>query len=118
MRNAVCYLFCTAMIAATPVFAAGDHNHDAAGGHSHATISADAASAMASKKVEELVGNGKLDKSWSALPPANTEQKDFGKGKEWVVSFNNPSVADKAKQTLYVFFDASGHYLAANYTGQ
>lgn len=117
MRNAVCYFFCTAMIAAAPVFASGDHDH-AAGGHSHATISSDAAAAMAAKKVEELVGNGKLDKSWSGLAAAKTEQKDFGKGKEWVVSFNNPGVADKSKQTLYVFFDASGHYLAANYTGQ
>lgn len=119
MRHVVsCFLY-AALTLTAPAFAAGeDHAHDAGGGHSHATISDSEATAKATQKIVELISNGKLDKSWSGIAAAKTEQKDFGKGKEWVVSFANTAVADATKQTLYVFLDASGHYLAANYSGK
>jgi Family of unknown function (DUF6488) len=43
---------------------------------------------------------------------------DGKKGKEWKVRYSNPAAADKAKQTLFIFFSHSGNFIAANFTGQ
>lgn len=100
---------------APAAFAAGGGDHDH--GHSHDTMTEAAAQEQAAKKVSELVAKGKLEKSWGALKPAKTYQKTFAKGPEWVVEFVNEAASDASKRTLYVFFDMSGHYLAANFTG-
>jgi hypothetical protein len=43
---------------------------------------------------------------------------DGKKGKEWVVTFVNPAVADKTKEKLYMFFTAPGNFIAANFSGK
>jgi len=46
------------------------------------------------------------------------EQVDGQKGKEWKVSFGNPTAADPSKSTLYVFLSLPGNYIASNFTGR
>ena len=65
-----------------------------------------------------MVTSGKIDKTWQAVKPASLEQVDGQRGKEWKVLFNDPAAADKAKQTLYMFFTAQGNFIAANFTGK
>lgn len=90
------------------------HEH----GHSHGPISATEAQGKATEQVKRLIQKGKLESSWtSVLSGAKVEQKTFSKGPEWVISYNNPKVADKSKQTLYLFYSLDGHYLAANFSG-
>lgn len=60
----------------------------------------------------------KLIISWKDTAVAKTEKKKFGKQLEWVVSFNNKSIKEADKQTLYIFLSLGGEYLAANYTGK
>jgi hypothetical protein len=92
-----------------------DHDHDE---HSHDNISSEQAKSKAISKIKHLAESGKIDASWASVSPSQVEQKSFSKGSEWVVSFKNNKVADKEKQTLYVFYTLDGHYLATNYSGQ
>lgn len=106
-------IFCTFTF---PAVAGPGHSHD--GGHSHGPIEKSEAIEKASKVVLQLVERKKIDSSWSELNANKAEKKDFGKGPEWVVSFNNNKIKDASKKTLYVFLTIEGRYLAANYTGQ
>lgn len=104
-----------------PVHAGAGHAHDKDGGHSnhgHGPIDAAKAKAKATKTMISLAKRGVIDKSWTSTKPAKAEKKTFAKGEEWVVSFNNDQIKEKAKQTLYIFYSLDGHYIAANYTGK
>ena len=72
----------------------------------------------ASAYKNSLVKNGKLDSSWQAVKEDKVEMADGKKGKEWKVTFKNPAVTDKSKETLYLFFTLPGNFIAANFTGQ
>ena len=103
-----------------PVYAGAGHSHDIDGGHSHSSgpISEEKAKSKATRTMHNLASRGVINKSWTSSKLVNAEKKSFSKGPEWVVSFNNESVKDKAKQTLYIFYSLDGHYIAANYTGK
>lgn len=90
-----------------------DHNH----GHSHGPISAEKAGKKAIEKVAQLVDRKKIDSSWAKIKPTSIEKKEYAKGPEWVVTFNNPKISNPEKQTLYLFYSLDGHYIATNYTG-
>jgi SAM-dependent methyltransferase len=72
----------------------------------------------ANQRKDALVKNGKLDKSWSPIKQESIEYIDGKKGKEWKVTFTNPSASDQNKKNLFMFFTAPGNFIAANYTGQ
>jgi len=117
MRNLSIFIFITTLLACPPAIAGPDHEH----GHEHKHASKPVSSAVAienaTTKVQQLVKTGKIDSTWSGIKANKAEQKTYEKGPEWVVTFNNKKLSDKSKQTLYLFFTLSGHYIAANYTG-
>ncbi|KZY33186.1 MULTISPECIES: DUF6488 family protein [unclassified Oleiphilus] len=90
------------------------HSH----GHQHKPITSEQAINKATKHVWKLAKKGKIDASWSSVTSKSVEEKSFGHGPEWVVTFENESIEDPKKQTLYVFFTINGKYLASNFTGQ
>lgn len=93
----------------------------AGAGHSHGPvtpISQDQALEKATSHVQNFVKKGKLDPSWSEVRPTAGVKKQAKLGQEWVVTFDNPKMEDKAKQTLYVFLDLGGEYIAANFSGK
>lgn len=94
----------------------GGHSHDH--GHHHGPITSEQAVKKATKHVQKLVEKGKIDASWSGVASKSVEEKSYGHGPEWVVTFENKAIADPAKQTLYVFYTINGKYLASNFTGQ
>lgn len=93
--------------------AGAGHDH----GQPHDPVTQSQAEENATKSVSALAEKGKIDKSWESIKATKSEQKDFGGHMEWVVVFNNKNVSDSAKQTLYIFLNLGGEYLAANYTG-
>lgn len=114
-KTIIAVTLCTLTLATVPVWAGpGAPGHS----HSHGPITAEAAQEKATQQVAELVTKGKLEASWNSIKPTKAYEKKFEKGMEWVVEFVNSAVADKAKQTLYVFYTLDGHYLAANFTGK
>jgi len=114
------YLLMAAIGFISPVFAGAGHSHDKEGGHHHSSgpITEAKAKSKAMRTVKNLVSRGVINKSWTSSKPVKAEKKTFSKGLEWVISFNNKSVKDKEKQTLYIFYSLDGHYIAANYTGK
>jgi hypothetical protein len=74
--------------------------------------------ACAAQRKDNLVKAGKLDAGWQAVKHDSVALVDGKKGKEWKVSFKNPAVQDKAKDTLYMFFTPVGNFIAANFSGQ
>lgn len=72
----------------------------------------------AQQHLGSLIKSGKLDASWAGIKPAAMAPVDGKKGKEWKLTFQNPTAADKAKQNLYMFYAPSGNLIAANFTGQ
>ena len=116
MKMIINALLLSAALFATVAIAGPGHEHKH--GHHHEPVSADVAKEKAKQKVIQLVKDGKIDSSWSTINAAGAEQKSYGNGPEWVVTFNNSAISDDSKQTLYLFFSLNGHYIAANYTGQ
>ena len=90
------------------------------GCHFHGNVPAKDAAVIgcANQRKALLVNNGKLDKTWQPIQVEKVERIEGAKGKEWKLSFRNPAVADKSKETLYLFFTLPGNFIAANFTGQ
>ena len=86
--------------------------------HGSTTAKQETVSDCAAKRQQQLIASGKLDKAWQGIKPASLEQVDGQKGKEWKVTFKDPAAADKAKETLYMFFTPQGNFIAANFTGK
>jgi len=99
------------------VMAGGSHDHGH--GHSHSAAPVDQATAQtkATTVVAGLVKRNKLAKSWASVAVNSANKKDFKGKKEWLITFVNNKVADKAKKKLYVFLTLSGDYIAANFSG-
>lgn len=116
MKKLMSILVVSTLFISSQVLAGAGHDHDH--GHSHSPVSADAVVGKAVTKVKQLAEDKKIDASWKNVKSTGAEKKTFGKGLEWVVSFNNEKIADKTKQNLYIFFSLDGYYIAANYTGK
>lgn len=112
----------TASLALMAALALAPQVHAAEGSKCHFHGNQPAAQAVvadcAAQRRDTLVKAGKLDASWQAAKPEKIEAVDGKKGKEWKVTLRNPAAADPAKQALYMFFTASGNFMAANFTGQ
>jgi len=109
------------MLLFSPVGAMAGSGHDHGHGHSHGheavEVTKTQAEQIASDRVAMYVDQGKIDASWKSVAPSSAETKVYNGHPEWVVTFNNGSVSDPAKQTLYVFLTLTGDHVAANYTG-
>jgi len=115
--HTIAFLAVLAAALAIPTAARAD-----AGGRCHFHGSKPATEAVvtdcANQRRDRLVSDGKLDASWRGTQAGTPELVDGKKGKEWRVVYRNPAAADKAKDTLYLFFTAPGNFIAANFTGQ
>lgn len=69
------------------------------------------------ERKERLIKQAKIDPSWRTIKQDKIEIVEGKKGQEWLVTFTNPSVGDKAKEKLYLFFTSTGNFIAANFTG-
>lgn len=72
----------------------------------------------AAERKELLIKQSKIDVSWKMIKQDKVELVEGEKGKEWLVTFTNPATADKTKERLYLFFTATGNFIAVNFTGK
>ena len=109
----------TLVLLFSPLTALAGGGHDHGHGHSHgpAEITQSQAVTIATDRVAMLVSKGKIDESWKSVKAAKSEKKMYGGQAEWVVTYKNSKVSDSAKNTLYIFLNISGGYIAANFTG-
>ena len=95
------------------------HAGQGGAGHSHAPatpVTENQAIKNASDAVAAIVKKGKLDASWAEVKSMEAKKKMNQYGQEWVISFINPKIAEKEKNTLYVFLSLDGQYLGANFS--
>jgi len=114
MRFSIISLFLVMSMLSFTSWAQLDHGHT----HDLPPVTQDVAEIRAMEVVTALTEKDMIDKSWDSIKVATIEQKMFDGHTEWVVTFQNDSIEDLAKRTLYVFLTLGGEYTGANYTGQ
>lgn len=89
-------------------------------GHGAALIGAEQVTYNAQAVKENLVEEKKLESSWLRVPreSAKTSKRMLKGREEWVVTFMNEKAKDPAKRTLFVFFNLTGQFIAANHKGE
>ncbi len=112
----------TLTLSLTTLHAGSGHSHDDGHGHGHnhtqEKVKKSVIEKTANQKLEKLVENKKINKSWSNISISNMKKKKFNSKNEWVITYNNNQIKDKNKQTLYVFVNEYGKVTGANYTGK
>jgi len=92
-------------------------------GHSHRydalknEVSKETIEKAAKQKVQSLVAEKKIHKSWKSVPISKIGRTHYGDTDDWVVGFDNMKIKNKKRRTLYIFVSVRGEIRGANYTG-
>ena len=97
----------------TPLFAHGSAGHT----HAKKELSEKKIESIATGEIKRLVSINKISKTWLNAKRSTIRTKTFGASDEWIVSYKNKLINDKAKQKLYIFIEMNGKVSGANYTG-
>ncbi len=93
-------------------------------GHSHRyddlknEVSRETIEKAAKQKVQSLVAEKKIPKSWESAPISKIGKTHYGDTDDWVVGFDNMKIKNKKRRTLYIFVSVRGEIRGANYTGK
>ena len=108
----------TVALSFTTLFAGSGHSHS----HGYEALKNEITKATVEKKakqkVQELVLEKRIPKSWKSIPISKIGKTHYGDTNDWVVGFDNKKIKDKKKQTLYIFISVHGDITGANYTGK
>ena len=69
----------------------------------------------AKQAVVRLVSQARLPASWARVQPATTAQRTRAGERQWVVTFRNPAIRNRARQNLYVIMKPDGSFVSANH---
>jgi hypothetical protein len=112
----------TLSLSLTTLYAAEHHNHSHSCNHDYQALKNEVSKTTiknnAKKKVQKLVLEKKVPKSWKSVPISKIGKTHYGNTDDWVVGFDNLKIKDKSKQTLYIFVSVHGKIMGANYTGK
>ena len=72
----------------------------------------------AKEKVQSLVAEKKIPKSWASAAISKIGRTHYGDTDDWVVGFDNMKIKNKKRRTLYIFVSVGGEIRGANYTGK
>ena len=131
----------TLALSSTTIVAGSGHSHEGHNhkGHDHSTQKADKQEShghshryddlknevsretiekAAKQKVQSLVAEKKIPKSWESAPISKIGKTHYGDTDDWVVGFDNMKIKNKKKRTLYIFVSVRGEIRGANYTGK
>ena len=92
-------------------------------GHAHRynnlknEVSRETIEKAAIQKVQSLVAQKKIHKSWASAPISKIGKTHYGDTDDWVVGFDNMKIKNKKRRTLYIFVSVHGEIRGANYTG-
>ena len=89
-----------------------NHNHSAP---TQEEVSKTSIKTLAKQEIKRLALAKKIDNSWLFVPISKMKKTQYN---EWIISFKNPEIQDKTKQTLYIFVSVYGKLTGANYTGR
>ena len=80
-------------------------------------VSKEAVENAAKQKVQSLVTEKKIPKSWKSVPISKIGKTHYGDTDDWVVGFDNMKIKNTKRRTLYIFVSVRGEIRGANYTG-
>ena len=69
----------------------------------------------AKQAVVRLVSQARLPASWAQVQPLTSAQRTRAGAQEWVVTFANPAIRNRARQNLYVIMRPDGSFVSANH---
>jgi hypothetical protein len=93
-----------------------EHKHDRYD-HLKNEVSKETIEKAAKQKVQSLVAEKKIPKSWKSVPISKIGKTHYGDTDDWVVGFDNMKIKHKKRRTLYIFVNVRGEIRGANYTG-
>ena len=131
----------TLALSSTTIVAGSGHSHEGHDhkGHDHSTqkaekqeshghshryddlkneVSRETIEKAAKQKVQSLVAEKKIPKSWESAAISKIGKTHYGDTDDWVVGFDNMKIKNKKKRTLYIFVSVRGEIRGANYTGK
>jgi len=92
----------------TPALAHPDHENDRPQRRPVAELAKDS--------VVKLVTQAKLPASWSKARTVGSQIRTTKNGaQQWVVTFENKAIRNRAKQRLYVLMTPGGEFISANH---
>jgi pterin-4a-carbinolamine dehydratase len=107
------------LISTGTLLAGSSHSH---GSHSHVhtkdELSKQEIKKVARMQIHNLIRLAKIDTVWKETPILSMKIEKFNHHEEWVVTYNNKTIQDKTKQTLYIFVSLHGKIKGSNYTGK
>lgn len=119
MKTTICAALLLSLAAAPLAMAHGDHPPPPKAAECKGECTKDeVTTGVTTKIIPLLIESAKIDATWKDIKADSAEKKQFKKATEWVVTLKNDKVADKAKQTLYVFVTLDGTLAGVNFTGQ
>ena len=117
----------TLALSSTTIYAGSGHSHEehSPKGHDHSRcyqtlkneVSKETIEKAAKQKVQSLVAEKKIPKSWKSVPISKIGKTHYGDTDDWVVGFDNMKIKNKKRRTLYIFVSVRGEIRGANYTG-
>jgi len=69
----------------------------------------------ARQSVVRLVSQARLPASWARVQPVSSAQRLKDGAQQWVVTFRNPAIRNRARRTLYVIMRPDGTFVSANH---
>jgi len=93
------------------------HGHAHRYDHLKNEVSKETVEKAAKQKVQTLVAEKKIPKSWKSVPISKIGKTHYGDTDDWVVGFDNMKIKNKERRTLYIFVSVRGEIRGANYTG-
>ena len=91
----------------TPVLAHPDHENDRPERRPVAELARDS--------VVKLVTQAKLPASWSKARTVGSQVRTKNGAQQWVLTFENKGIRNRAKQRLYVLMTPGGEFISANH---
>ena len=115
----------------TTIVAESTHEESSHKGHDHSQkenkhnrfdhlkneVSKERVEKAAQQKVQTLVAERKIPKSWQHVPISKIGKTHYGDTNDWIVGFDNMKIRNKKRRTLYIFVSVHGEIRGANYTG-
>jgi len=119
MKRTIVVLAMATMVANATLFAQGMHKeeHHKHSGHDKELRKSEIQQ-VAKTKVDLLVKEKKIQKSWKDASLVETRMKEFKNRLEWIVSFENKTIQEKKREMLLIFLNMKGEVLGVKYSGK
>jgi hypothetical protein len=106
LAAALCFALCAGLALAHPNHGDGP------------PVAKDDLPALGQRVLASLVQSKQLASSWEGKTAREVRSAQTAAGLVWIISYENPAETDRAKRSVYIFFDEFGNFLGGNHSGR